>query len=99
MISHELSSRARAVSLLERLASGIAALTNDNIRIVQRAIPPTKGKSLRKPVVVLAFLFAGFTALCAGLLRMFLRPGMPTPQSASRTLDLPILGAATMKAR
>ena len=82
-----------------RAAQEIAALTNDNIRIVQRAIPPSKGKSLRKPVVVLAFLFAGFTALCAGLLRMFLRPGMPTPQSASRTLDLPILGAATMKAR
>ena len=28
---------------------GIAAATNDNIRIVQRAAPPTQGKSLRKP--------------------------------------------------
>ena len=55
--------------------------------------------SLRKPVVVLAFLFAGFTALCAGLLAMFLRPGLPTPQSASRTLDLPVLGAAPLKAQ
>ena len=81
-----------------RAAQEIAARSNDNIRIVQRAIPPTKGKSLRKPVVVLAFLFAGFTALCAGLLAMFLRPGLPTPQSASRTLDLPILGAAPLKA-
>ena len=76
----------------------LAARSNDNIRIVQRAIPPTKGKSLRKPVVVLAFLFAGFTALCAGLLAMFLRPGLPTPQSAARTLDLPVLGAASLKA-
>lgn len=76
----------------------IASKTNDNIRIVSRAIPATKGKSLKRPVVMLAFLFAGFTALCAGLLRMYLRPGLPTAQSASRTLDLPVLGAAPMKA-
>lgn len=82
-----------------RAAQEIAARSNDNIRIVQRAIPPIKGKSLRKPVVVLAFLFAGFTAICAGLLAMFLRPGLPTPQSASRTLDLPVLGAAPLKAQ
>ncbi len=82
-----------------RAAQEIAARSNDNIRVVQRAIPPIKGKSLRKPVVVLAFLFAGFTALCAGLLAMFLRPGLPTPQSAARTLDLPVLGAAPLKAR
>jgi len=49
--------------------------------------------------VILAFLFAGFTALSAGLLRMFMRPGLPTAQSASRTLDLPVLAAAPLKAR
>ena len=76
----------------------IAARTNDNIRIVSRAVAPTKGKSLKKPVIVLAFLFAAFTALCAGLLRMLLRPGLPTAQSASRTLDLPVLATAPMKA-
>lgn len=75
----------------------IAAATNDNIRIVERAIPPTEGKSLRKPVLVLALAFAGFTALCVGLLRMFLRPGLPTPATAGRTLDLPVLGAAPLK--
>lgn len=82
-----------------RAASEIASTTNDNIRIVSRATEPTKGKSLKKPVIVLAFLFAGFTALCAGLLRMFLRPGLPTAQSASRTLDLPVLATAPMKVR
>ncbi|MFN3514698.1 MAG: GumC family protein [Phenylobacterium sp.] len=76
----------------------IAARTNDNIRIVSRAIPATKGKSLKRPVAMLAFMFAAFTALCAGLLRMFLRPGLPTPESAARTLDLPVLGAAPLKA-
>ncbi len=81
-----------------RAAQEIAAYSNDSIRIVERALPPTKGKSLKRPLFVLSFLFAGFTALCAGLLRAFLRPGMPTPRTASRTLDLPVLGAAPMKA-
>jgi len=75
----------------------IAAATNDNIRIVERATPPAEGKSLRRPVLLLALVFAAFSALCAGLLRMFLRPGMPTPASAGRTLDLPVLGAAPLK--
>jgi uncharacterized protein involved in exopolysaccharide biosynthesis len=75
----------------------IAAATNDNIRIVERASTPTTGKSLRKPVLFLALAFAVFSALCAGLLRMYLRPGMPTPASAGRTLDLPVLGAAPLK--
>jgi uncharacterized protein involved in exopolysaccharide biosynthesis len=81
-----------------RAAQEIAAFSNDSIRIVERALPPTKGKSLRKPAFVLTFLFAGFSALCAGLLRAFLRPGLPTPRAASRTLNLPVLGAAPMKA-
>ena len=75
----------------------IAAATNDNIRIVERAQAPTEGKSLRKPVLMLALAFAGFSALCVGLLRMFLRPGLPTAASAGRTLDLPVLGAAPLK--
>ena len=54
-------------------------------------------KSLKKPVLALGVIFAAFTALCAGLLRMFLRPGLPTPASAGRTLDLPVLGAAPLK--
>ena len=83
----------------EEAARMMAGESNDNIRIVERASPPPKGASLKKPVLILAFLFAAFSALCAGLLRMFLRPGLPTPASASRTLDLPVLGAAPLKAR
>jgi uncharacterized protein involved in exopolysaccharide biosynthesis len=75
----------------------IAQATNDNIRIVERATPPATGKSLKRPALVLALLFAAFSAVCVGLLRMFLRPGMPTPASAGRTLDLPVLGAAPLK--
>jgi len=76
----------------------ISATTNDNIRIVERASPPTQGASLRAPMVVLAFLFAIFAAVCAGLMRVFLRPGLPTPAAAARTLELPVLGMAAMKA-
>ena len=78
-------------------SDGIAAATNDNIRIVERAEPAAEGKSLKKPVLALGLIFAAFTGLCAGLLRMFTRPGLPTPASAGRTLDLPVLGAAPLK--
>ena len=57
----------------------------------------SQGKSLRKPIFVLAFLFAGFTALCVGLVRMFLRPGLRTSSQAGLTLDLPVLATAGVK--
>jgi uncharacterized protein involved in exopolysaccharide biosynthesis len=78
-------------------ARAIASNTNDNIRIIERAMPPVEGKSLRMPVLALSLIFGLFSALCAGLLRMFLRPGLPTPASAARTLDLPVLGSAPVK--
>jgi len=81
-----------------RAAQEIAAFSNDSVRIVERALPPTRGSSLKSPVAILSLMFAGFTAVCAGLLRAFLRPGMPTPRTAARTLDLPVLGVAQMKA-
>ena len=47
--------------------------------------------------MALAFLFAGFTALCVGLLRIFMRRGFVTPTSAGRTLQMPVLAVAPMK--
>ncbi|HEX7760161.1 MAG TPA: Wzz/FepE/Etk N-terminal domain-containing protein [Caulobacteraceae bacterium] len=79
-------------------ASAIAANTNDNIRVIERATPAAEGKSLRMPVLALSLIFGAVSALCAGLLRMFLRPGLPTRASAARTLDLPVLGSAPVKA-
>lgn len=78
-------------------SDGIAAATNDNIRIIERAQPAPQGKSLKLPVLALGLLFAAFTAVCAGLMRLYTRPGLPTPASAGRTLDLPVLGAAALK--
>ena len=75
----------------------MSAEGSDNIRIVQRAVAPSTGKSLKKPIIVLAFLFAAFTAACAGLVRMLLRPGLQTPASAARTLGLPVLATASYK--
>ena len=43
-------------------------------------------------------LFAAFTALCVGLLRVFTRRGFTTPASVSRTLDMPVLAVAPAKA-
>ena len=82
---------------LSQASQALAQATNDNIRIVERASPPSEGRSLRRPFLALALLFAGFSALCAGLARAFLRPGLPTPAAAARTLDLPVLGSAALK--
>lgn len=75
----------------------MSAEGSDNIRIVQRAVAPSTGKSLQKPIIILAFLFAAFTAACVGLVRMLLRPGLQTPASAARTLNLPVLATAAYK--
>ena len=69
----------------------------DNVTVIERAQPPSKGKSLKLPLLIGAFLFAGFTALCVGLLRVFLRRGFAMPTTASRTLQLPVLAVAPMK--
>lgn len=82
-----------------RAAEEIALLADDSIRIVERAAPATRGVSLRWPIVGLTLLLASLAGLGAGLIRMLMRPGLPTAQVASRTLDLPILGAAAMKPR
>jgi uncharacterized protein involved in exopolysaccharide biosynthesis len=79
-------------------AQSIADKVNDNIRVLARAVVPTQGSSLKRPVAALAFLFAGFTALSLGLARIFLRRGFATPTSAARTLDLPVLATAPIKA-
>jgi uncharacterized protein involved in exopolysaccharide biosynthesis len=95
-----LQANVRAFSVKEQqtqAAQAIAAQSNDNIRIIQRAMPPARGKSLKRPVLMLAVLFAAFTALCLGLGRVFLRPGFSTAASAARTLDLPVLAVARVK--
>jgi len=80
-----------------RADNGLVAAGADNVRVIERAAPPARGKSLKVPLLALVILFAGFTALCVGLLRIFLRRGFVTPTSAGRTLQMPVLAVAPMK--
>jgi len=82
-----------------RADSALVAAGADNVNVIERAEAPTKGTSLKAPLLAVVFLFAAFTALCVGLLRVFTRRGYVTPASTGRTLDMPVLAVAPMKAR
>lgn len=69
----------------------------DNVTVIERAQPPATGKSLKMPLMVLVVLFAGFTALCVGLLRVFMGRGVLTPSSTARTFGIPVLAVARAK--
>jgi uncharacterized protein involved in exopolysaccharide biosynthesis len=69
----------------------------DNVTVIERAQPPSRGKSMKALLLIAVFLFAGFTALCVGLFRVFMRKGFAMPSTASRTLQLPVLAVAPMK--
>ena len=80
-----------------RAAHEMGKSGDDNIRVIERAQPPVDGKSLKKIVFGLALLFALFTAICAGLVRVFSRRGFATASAAERTLELPVLATAPLK--
>ncbi len=71
------------------------AISNDNIRVIQRAIVPTKGKSMKKLVAIGALLFAGFCGLIAGFIRALSRNDRPVSKSVSNALGMPILATIT----
>ncbi len=81
-----------------RARSQMLGRSTDNISQVERAAPPTQGKSLRWPIALVTILLAGLLSAAAGLSRAFMRKSFPTPSSASRTLDLPVLGVAPQAA-
>lgn len=85
-------------AIQSRASQDLANSDSENIRIVSRAIAPTKGVSLKRPAAIFAVVFAAFTALCVGLIRMLLRPGIATPKAAERTFELPVLASARFKA-
>ncbi len=80
-----------------RASSQLVAAGADNVTVIERAQPPSRGSSLKAPLLAAVFLFAGFTALCVGLLRIFTRRGFATAASAGRTLELPVLAVAPVK--
>lgn len=80
-----------------RAAQDLARGGDDGVRVVERASAPVEGASLRRPMFALAVVFAAFAAVSAGLIRVFLRRGFVTPESAGRALDLPVLATAPLK--
>lgn len=82
-----------------RADSALVAAGADNVTVIERAEAPTRGSSLKAPLLAVVFLFAAFTALCVGLLRVFTRRGYTTPASTGRTLEMPVLAVAPMKSR
>ncbi len=77
----------------ERALTEITGETAESVRVIEPASVPLKGKSLRMPVAALAFLFAGFTALMAGLARALTREGFATARSVERTTGLRVVGS------
>ncbi|MGE0595281.1 MAG: GumC family protein [Hyphomonadaceae bacterium] len=74
-----------------RAFSQLLSRSTDNISQVERASPPTQGQSLRWPIMLVTVLIAGIVALATGLARGLMRRGFPTPSSAARALDAPVL--------
>ena len=80
-----------------RADGALVAAGADNVTVIERAQTPTRGKSLKAPLLAAVFLFAAFTALCVGLFRIFTRRGFVTAGSAGRTLEMPVLAVAPAK--
>ena len=76
-----------------RARTQLAARNADNIRVIEPARPPIRGSSLKMPIAAAAFLFAGFTALMAGLLWAVTRRSFATAGSLERTLGVPVLAS------
>jgi uncharacterized protein involved in exopolysaccharide biosynthesis len=74
-----------------RTRSELVQQNVDNIRVLEKAAAPAEGSSLKFPVAVLALLFAGFTALMAGLLKALTQQGFATSRSIERTLGVPVV--------
>ena len=78
----------------EGTVAGITTPEADSVKVTEPATIPLEGSSLKLPVALLAFLFAGFTALIAGLFKAVTRPGFATRGSFQRTTGVPVLAAA-----
>ena len=88
------AAKAEEARIMEDLDSRQAA----NIRIVERAVPPTEGRNLQPLIIALGLVAALMTALAAALFREFTRTTLVTPEAAERSLGLPVLVAVPLKA-
>ena len=85
--------KAEEARILENLDRSQAA----NIRIIDKAVPPTEGRRLQ-PLIIMVGVVAGVvTALAAALFREFTRTTFVTPQAVERALGLPVLVLVPLK--
>lgn len=75
------------------LGAGVEAISP-----MERAVTPTQGQSLRMPIALVTIFLAGALSLAAGLGRGLMRRNFPSPESAARTLDAPVLAVVRGKA-
>lgn len=62
-----------------------------NVRIIERASPPTRGRNLQ-PIIILVGLFLAFlSAIAVSVLRQLGGNTFVTPESAARSLNMPVL--------
>ena len=80
-----------------RARSQMLGRATDNISPLEQAFVPTQGKSLRWPIMIVTLLIAGVIAFAAGLSRGLMRRSFPTPSSAARTLETPVLAVMPRK--
>lgn len=88
---YELATREQTKKAEVQIAQG----SGGSVVVVDRALPPTKGSSMKVPVALGAGMFAGFTALIAGLLAAFSRKGLSTRRSTEKTIGLPVVGVTS----
>jgi len=74
-----------------RSRSAMLGRATDNITPLEEASVPTQGKSLRWPIMIVTLLIAFIIAVAAGLSRGLMRRSFPTPSSAARALNTPVL--------
>jgi uncharacterized protein involved in exopolysaccharide biosynthesis len=82
-----------------RTRSQMLGRATDNITPVERASVPTQGRSLRWPIMIVTLLIAGIVAIGAGLSRALMRRSFPTPSSAARALETPVLAVLPRAAK
>jgi uncharacterized protein involved in exopolysaccharide biosynthesis len=94
----------REKTILEQTASSLATRAEETrsfgrllgagveaISPMERAVAPAQGQSLRVPIALATLLLAMILSVAAGLGRGLMRRNFPTPESAARTLNAPVL--------